>query len=456
MIWEVIRYGIFSIFLCLTILFVYRKKYEQLLWLYFFTFPFQNCAFYLITTWNPYKIVAIGMLTCILFHPAEYRTPVLLKRIVSYFLVVLLISNLFSLLMPPENVGARTLTRLLVQDVTYVLGVVPLLFMSRLPLDFDQRVIKWYTYAICTLIGLGFVHYAFLSAGIPFAPIIRDVGISNDIAATSFGGGTVYRIYGLCGEPKNMAFALTPFVLFLIAYSIHQKKMDLKTIAILLLGLFILLNTYSSAAFIEFAIGLVCVCFLLLSNINRIFIALSIGIVLLIASSGIFISEIGRTGMTPDRQETTFFDSFYERSFGRAQEELEDDRLEVLITRDFIESKNPIYYVFGYGPGQYSFHSKNLTFSAGYIPIQSGLVLNLVDFGIVGYLFFFYLLYQIYILYKESRFNDISFYFIIIGLSTMIGNFMYSMMGGSILTGMLLFIGIAYQSYYNSMEIMRS
>ena len=49
MIWEIIRYGIFALFLCLTCFFVYRQKHEYLLWLYFFTFPFQNCAFYLIT-----------------------------------------------------------------------------------------------------------------------------------------------------------------------------------------------------------------------------------------------------------------------------------------------------------------------------------------------------------------------------------------------------------------------
>ena len=35
MIWEIIRYGIFALFLCLTCFFVYRQKHEYLLWLYF-------------------------------------------------------------------------------------------------------------------------------------------------------------------------------------------------------------------------------------------------------------------------------------------------------------------------------------------------------------------------------------------------------------------------------------
>lgn len=34
MIWEIIRYGIFALFLCLTCFFVYRQKHEYLLEMY--------------------------------------------------------------------------------------------------------------------------------------------------------------------------------------------------------------------------------------------------------------------------------------------------------------------------------------------------------------------------------------------------------------------------------------
>ena len=79
MIWFIIRYTIFSIFVALTAYFVWKKKYEQLLWLYFFTFPFQNCAAYIITTWNPYKIVSLGMLFVIIFHRISRKLPAELR-----------------------------------------------------------------------------------------------------------------------------------------------------------------------------------------------------------------------------------------------------------------------------------------------------------------------------------------------------------------------------------------
>lgn len=89
-----------------------------------------------------------------------------------------------------------------------------------------------------------------------------------------------------------MAFALTPFVLFLITNFLYKKKLDLKAATILALGLFILLNTFSSAAFIEFAIGLIGVVILTLSRTNKLVAILTISTVLVIGSFGLFLSEI--------------------------------------------------------------------------------------------------------------------------------------------------------------------
>lgn len=68
--------------------------------------------------------------------------------------------------------------------------------------------------------------------------------------------------------------------------------MDLKAATILALGLFILLNTFSSAAFIEFAIGLIGVVILILSRTNKLVAILTISTVLVIGSFGLFLSEI--------------------------------------------------------------------------------------------------------------------------------------------------------------------
>lgn len=458
MIWYVIRYAIFTIFTVLTIYFVWRKKYEHLLWLYFFTFPFQNCAVYAITSWNPYKVVAIGMAFVMVFHRIRQNLPSELKILTYCFSFLLLASNIVALCMPAPMAGIRGIIRLFIQDITYILGFIPILYMRWLPQDFGKRILKFYIMAICTLIGIGFIHYAFLQAGIPFAPIIRDVGVSNDVAATYFGDNVVFRIYGFCGEPKNMAFALVPFVLFIFAKILIGKEYVKYNFFILICALFILVNTYSSAAYIEFTIGIVVLIYisveLSVKRIKPLFVS-SLMLCCVIVYAYILVVPNIDMDIARSHESQTFFESFYERSFGRAQNEMEAGRMETKIFRDYVHSNNIIYYLLGYGPGQYSFHGQNLTFTGGYIPLQSGLVLNLVDFGICGYIYFIYLLFFIFRLYLRNKYNTDreSLYFIIMGGAVLIGNMMYSMMGGSILIGMLPFIGIAYWIDYNRNKI---
>ena len=461
MIWFIIRYTIFGIFVALTIYFVWRKKYEHLLWLYFFTYPFQNCAAFIITTWNPYKVVALGMAFVMIFQPIKQQLPTELKRLFSYFIFILLASNIIGLFMPSPTAGLRGIIRFFLQDTTYLLGFVPILYMKWLPWDFGKRILKWYTAAIYTLIGIGFIHYVFLRAGIPFAPIMRDVGTSNLVAAAQFGDSLVYRIYGLCGEPKNMAFALVPFVLYTIAKMLIDRDFSTRTWITLLSSIFILINTYSSAAYIEFTIGVIVVAFIALNMINRKAKYLFVSALLLccaIIYSYTLVAPGTPNDISHNQEGQSFFESFYERSFGRAQNEMEEGRNETMIFQDFLQSNNAIYYLFGYGLGQYPFHSDGLTFDGGIVPVQSGLVLNLVDFGLCGYLYFFFLLYFVLKLYIRSKnaTDRTSLYFIIMGGAVLLGNMMYSFLGGSILIGMMPFVGIAYWIDYNNRNIEKS
>ena len=457
MIWYLIRYTVFGIFVVLTVYFVSKKKYEQLLWLYFFTFPFQNCAAFLVTTWNPYKIVAIGMTFVMIFQPIKRKLPSELNTLTYCYVFLLLAGNIMALFMPANTAGIRGITRLLVQDVTYVLGFIPILFIRWLPVDFGERILKWYSMAICTLIVIGFIHYAFMMAGIPFAPIIRDVGTTNEFAATQFGSGLVFRIYGLSGEPKNMAFALVPFVLLILSKILIGKEYVRKNWLLLICSLFIFINTYSSAAYIEFIMCVIIVAYIAVNMMNNrikyTFISvLSLFAVLIYAYS---LAAPAQNLAFQPQEHQSFLENFYKRSFGRAQSELEEGRLETIIFKDYIDSGNLLYYLFGYGPGQYSFHSEGLFFNRGYTPVQSGLVLNLVDFGICGYIYFLGLLYLVYRTYIRTRnYRDkTALYFVIMGTAVLIGNMMYSMMGGCIVIGMLPFIGVAYWIDYNRQEI---
>ena len=252
MIWILIRQFGFFAFVILTIWFVSQKKYEHLLWLYFFTFPFQNCAQYLIVTvWNPYKIVALGMAWVILFHHNARHYPPELTKLFRFFILMLVFSTLFSIAQPPQTSSYdNILMRLIVQDFTYLLGFVPLLFMKWLPLDFGERVWRWYTYAIIVLLIIGIIHFCFIQLGIPFSPIIRDFGITNESAGAMFGDNVIKRIYGFCGEPKNMAFAVTPFLICLLIHMISYKVFTKKALALVCITFFVFINTYSSAAYI--------------------------------------------------------------------------------------------------------------------------------------------------------------------------------------------------------------
>jgi len=76
----------------------------------------------------------------------------------------------------------------------------------------------------------------------------------------------------------------------------------------------------------------------------------------------------------------------YERTFGRAQDELENDRMETLVWQAFIHD-DVIYNIFGWGIAQYTFHVPGMLTATGIIPMQSGLVLTLTDFGLLGGIF---------------------------------------------------------------------
>ena len=78
--------------------------------------------------------------------------------------------------------------------------------------------------------------------------------------------------------------------------------------------------------------------------------------------------------------------------------------------------------------------------------MQSGVILNLVDFGVLGFLAVGYLLWLTLSVTSKAirQRNKTAIYFIIIGGTTLLGNCGYSMMGGSILLGILPYLGIAY------------
>jgi hypothetical protein len=438
MIWEYIRVAGFLAFVVLTLFFVVKRKYEALLWLYFFSFPFQNFAQYvLITTWNPYKIVSSGMLLLMLIEKRNPITPVAIKNLFFFFCIFLFASNSIALLFPPSSGGNLPVIRLLVQDFTYLLGFIPLFYLKYLPSGFIEKAYLKYCLAIETTIIIGIIHYLFIRLNIPFSPIMRDFGATNDEVVTTFGVKFVNRIYGFCGEPKNMAFALVPYIyISLLAFFFKKiRRNQTYHIFFLFLALFVLIQTYSSAAFIEL---IICIpAFIYISIKNKLALRRFLPVFIL-TGVAVFIFISIQNNSLP------FFDAFYERTFERAGQELEDERQEVIVFNKFQNENNLMYRLFGYGIGQYSYHN-NMFFDKGIVPMQSGLVLHLVDFGYLGYLYILiFCIFSVNLLKKSQQLNQVyPILFWIGALATFIGDMMYSMIG-NLVTGPILFIALSY------------
>ena len=80
----------------------------------------------------------------------------------------------------------------------------------------------------------------------------------------------------------------------------------------------------------------------------------------------------------------SYITQLYERTFGRAQNEIENDRQESVIFENYINEDNIINNIFGWGVSQYTFHVPDQVIGKNLIPVQSGLILSIADFGILG------------------------------------------------------------------------
>ena len=142
-------------------------------------------------------------------------------------------------------------------------------------------------------------------------------------------------------------------------------------------------------------------------------------------------------------------EALYERSFGRAQDEMSGDRQERIILDYFIDDRDISVHFCGYGTAQYTFHIPGQTIGNALIPVQSGLVLTLVDFGLLGIVLYAWLFIMILRLLRKSYYSS-SIYaigFSVAALSSFIGSLMF----GSIVSCFVYFM-LALYAYYDRQE----
>ncbi len=460
MIWFLLQKIGFYIFVALTVYFVINRKFFNLLVLYFWGITFAFCYQFAFTIWFPTKIIALGMVLSILFlNGSRRKTPVnnVIRPFVVLLMIALLAGDILAFIAPQEYARhISKISRIINTNYTYLTTASLLFFGALLPRGFVKNLYPKYCLAVEVAIGFGLLHFLCLKAGIEFMPILRQDGSTNAVATFQSGGTTILRIYGVCGEPKNLAFFVLPYLLaslVMFSQKIYRYNNPKYHLAALCAGVFVLIYTFSSAALITFAIAVpVILWFLPLKNLTGKL--LPLGIVAILAVS--LWSEWQKIDTIPGQEQTEstgFMDLLYERSFGRAQEEMEDDRQERIVLDHIIWDPNPELRLLGYGTAQYTFHIPGQTIGNALIPMQSGLVLTLCDFGVLGAALYVILITiavkTVTRSYKQRRPYGLAFG--VAALSSVIG----SMMFGSIVSPLIYVMPALYGLYDSSNKKMR-
>ena len=452
MIWKKKKKIGFWIFVSLTIYFVYRRKTLSLLKLYFWGMTFSTCYQFAITIWFPTKVIVLGMILCMIIYGNTKRESIVTKVIypfVSVFFILILCGDVMACLLPGNHAKhINKFLRLFNSNYSYITSTVLLFYGCFLSRGFVKKVYPSYCLAMEVAILFGVIHYFCLKLGIEFMPILRENGTANIEALAQVGDQIYSRIYGVSGEPKTLGFLICPYTLLqMIMYGqgLYRFNNPIFHLCTIVVGIFALINTYSSAVIMNFAIASVLIIiFFPTGNIVRKLGPVVLGAIII---WGLF--TYAKDGISPNPKEGNFISALYDRSFGRAEREMSGDRQERVLLEYYINDTRLLPKVIGYGPAQYTFHIKGQTIGNKLVSVQSGLVLTLLDFGFLGIILLFCLfLLVIYLLslsYRKGSSYGIAFS--IAALSSFIGSLIYGNM-----VSCFIYLMLALYAYYDNCE----
>lgn len=459
MIWFLLQKIGFFIFLILTMYFVYKRKYEGLMSLYFWGMTFTTCYYFAFTIWFPTKIITLGMIICMLVYGLQRKSLAMkfISPIVTVFIIVILISDIVGLLLPGEYASQiNNFSRMFNASYTYLTTIALLFYGLMMKRGFVKRLFPSYCFAVEIAIVFGFIHFICLQVDIGFMPILRQDGSVNLEAIAQMGEQAVPRVYGVTGEPKNLGFLICPY-LFILTIMLGRNLYRINKwyhILMLVIGTFILINTYSSSALINyFLVTPIVVLFLpfpkMTYKVGAILSILCICILLWVLKGELNLNNYHSDSVGNE----SYITQLYERTFGRAQNEIENDRQESVIFENYINEDNIINNIFGWGVSQYTFHVPDQVIGKNLIPVQSGLILSIADFGILGCFLIVIVLCSIIVLLRVSlkQKNIYSLIFSIASLSAFIG----SMMFGTIVS-CFVYLMLSIYAYYDTKEIENS
>lgn len=417
---------------------------------------FATCYQFAITIWFPTKVIALGMVIFLLISRTKRRQTYItswFKPFIVIFFIVLLLGDLIAVVSPPRYaLHFNKISRIINTNYTYITTALLLFYGTILKPGFVRRVFPSFCLAMEVAMAFGILHYICLSLGIEFMPILRQDGSINDEAAFADAGAKILRIYGVSGEPKSLAFLALPYImasLTMFCMGHYRRNSTAYHLTALCAAIFVLINTYSSAALITFAI--VFPMMLALLPFNKLMI--KVVPLAIIATLGIgfynAMTEMNSDCPQERQEESSLMDRLYRRSFERASEEMEGDRQERVVLDYMAEDAGAMTWLMGYGVAQYTFQIPGMTIGRSLIPMQSGFVLSLCDFGLLGIVLYgmlFLLIIKI-IRYSKRYRCKYGMAFAFAALSSVIG----SMMFGSIVTCMI-YLMLALYGYNDELQ----
>jgi hypothetical protein len=299
---------------------------------------------------------------------------------------MILVSDMVGVLLPGRYAHhISPFSRIFNANYTYITRLVLLIWGLMMGKGFVKRIYPSYCLAIEVAIIIGLIHYMCIKLGYGFMPILRQDGSFNKEAMAEVSGHIFTRIYGVSGEPKSLGFLICPYLIIsVITWGKNLYRVNKwYHILMLLLGTFVLINTFSSAVLINFA--LIIPILLLLVPLPKF--TYKGGIIIACLCICFTLWQLKDEMNLYRKSDVNFIEILYGRSFGRADKELNHGRQESVILKHFVEEPNVINGLFGWGVSQYTFHVPNQTIGSALIPVQSGLVLTLVDFGLLGMIY---------------------------------------------------------------------
>lgn len=369
-------------FTILSIYFTVRKKNEALLLLFILGLGLSGFSVYLGTLWFPYKIVSIF----ILIKVFTFKNSLKSSKYFRYLLILFAVSLFIGLLNRPPTEPANlpilqsSLMRPFVQLFTYVsiAVLIPFIIFTFKEEEDLNNFFKKYNMIVEIIMSFAILQFILLKLGIDFMPILRPNIKDSPTAAFNYGGIIITRLYGITGEPKTLAAFLFPYF-FISLYNFYKKHYNKNFwyhITMLVLNLFVIINTFSSAIFISFVICIFLIIFIWFKDIKTFLI---IPIILIF-----FVQFFNPAtfSLTTDRYSSiSFYDLITNRTITRLEIQGEE-RPEYLAIR-YIFLEKPYLSLLGMGMGIYPY----IITSGGWYgidPIDSNWVVFLMDFGLVG------------------------------------------------------------------------